>query len=136
MDPHRAQKAVYCLEKYGLIQMQQVRGAGLEYYTPAETTSNADAELARGNLIVKDVPESHDDDTDDDSNDAEDDNCETPVDPVSWHVPEGFTLAPQPECVNSSCIGKFVFMKWEGFGWQLGKISLLTSSGVTPRAFS
>ena len=51
---------------------------------------------------------------------------------VKWSVPPGFELAPEPSTLDKSLIGKHVYMRWQTYGWQLGKITdVITRS--TPR---
>jgi hypothetical protein len=53
---------------------------------------------------------------------------------VKWSIPDGFQVADEPDKLDSSLVGEFVYLRWEGYGWQLGKITgQITSS--TPRLF-
>ena len=54
---------------------------------------------------------------------------------VNWSVPEGFTVGEEPSTLDSSLIGKQIYMRWATYGWQLGKIN----GGITkdtPRLFA
>ena len=46
---------------------------------------------------------------------------------VEWSVPDGFTLGDEPDTsMYSTCtnlVGEYVYMRWEKYGWQLGKIA-------------
>ena len=52
---------------------------------------------------------------------------------VQWAVPEGFTIASEPETLGSSLVGEMIYMRWEKpYGWQVGKVTdVITRS--TPR---
>ena len=42
---------------------------------------------------------------------------------VKWSVPEGFTGADEPEKLDGSLIGDYVYLRWERYGWQIVKIT-------------
>ena len=53
---------------------------------------------------------------------------------VRWSVPDGFQVADEPAKLDASLVDNHVYMRWEQFGWQLGKINgIITRS--TPRLF-
>ena len=45
------------------------------------------------------------------------------VDEVKWSVPAGFQVSPEPSKLDASLVGEHVYMRWEIYGWQLGKIT-------------
>ena len=54
-------------------------------------------------------------------------------------VPEGFQLADEPKALDSTLVGSTIYMRWEDYGWQLGKITDTITSATpqrTPRASS
>ena len=51
---------------------------------------------------------------------------------VKWHVPDGFKVADEPEKLDGGLVGDYVFMRWEQYGWQLGKITAQITN-ATPR---
>ena len=51
---------------------------------------------------------------------------------VKWSVPGGFEVADEPEALDDSIVGKTIYMRWEKYGWQLGKI-LEKLTNRTPR---
>ena len=54
--------------------------------------------------------------------------------PVTWSVPDGFKVADEPEVLDKSLIGQKVYMRWEKYGWQLGKITDVVTQ-KTPQLF-
>ena len=53
---------------------------------------------------------------------------------VKWSVPAGFEVAEEPAKLDESLVGKHVYLRWEKYGWQLGKITgVITRS--TPQLF-
>ena len=54
------------------------------------------------------------------------------VDP--WYVPEGFKVADEPEKLDGSLVNKHVYLRWERYGWQLGKITSQITN-ATPQLF-
>ena len=54
---------------------------------------------------------------------------------VKWYVLEGFKVVDEPANLDKSLIGKTVFMNWETYGWQLGKITDVVDRS-TPRLFA
>ena len=53
---------------------------------------------------------------------------------VKWSVPDGFKVAAEPETLDVSLIGSTVYMRWETYGWQLGRITDVITA-ATPRLF-
>ena len=51
---------------------------------------------------------------------------------VRWFVPDGFQVAAEPEKLDNTLIGSTIYMRWETFGWQLGKITDVITE-ATPR---
>ena len=51
---------------------------------------------------------------------------------VRWSVPDGFTVAPEPSILDVSLVDSAVYMRWETYGWQMGKITGMVTS-ATPR---
>ena len=51
---------------------------------------------------------------------------------VRWAVPEGFQVANEPDKLDDSLVGMCIYMRWEVYGWQLGKITD-TITSATPR---
>ena len=133
MDPARAKKAIYVFENYGLLNHKQVSGDGYDSFVSSlldedEVTAAGAGGIRRGNLIMEDAPESEQESED------EADAAGAATSEVKWRIPDGFTVAPKPSAIDKACVGRFVFLKWATFGWQLGKVgSLVTKS--TPRLF-
>ena len=42
---------------------------------------------------------------------------------VKWAVPSGFQVAPEPAVLDHSLVGSAIYMRWEKYGWQLGRIT-------------
>jgi hypothetical protein len=53
---------------------------------------------------------------------------------VNWSVPDGFDVAAEPDKLDASLVGQYVYMRWEKYGWQLGKISDVITN-KTPKLF-
>ena len=53
---------------------------------------------------------------------------------VKWRVPNGFTVAPRPPTIDKACVGRFVYLNWKSYGWQMGKVTSLVTK-ATPRLF-
>ena len=53
---------------------------------------------------------------------------------VKWSVPAGFAVAPEPSQLDKSLVGEQVYMRWETYGWQLGKITGVVTKS-TPQLF-
>ena len=51
---------------------------------------------------------------------------------MRWSVPDGFTVAPEPSILDVSLVDRAVYMRWETYGWQMGKITGIVTS-ATPR---
>ena len=51
---------------------------------------------------------------------------------MRWSVPDGFTVAPEPSILDVSLVDSAVYMRRETYGWQMGKITGMVTSG-TPR---
>ena len=67
--------------------------------------------------------------------DSSDEAAGTGVAEITWEVPSGFTVADEPAMLDVRLVGKSVYMRWEKFGWQLGKIyEQITRS--TPRLYA
>ena len=49
-------------------------------------------------------------------------------------MPDGFKVADEPKELNKDIIESKIYMRWEKYGWQLGKITDTISSD-TPRLF-
>ena len=54
--------------------------------------------------------------------------------PLRWSVPDGFQVADEPAKLDASLVDNHVYMRWEQFGWQLGKINGIIIRS-TPRLF-
>ena len=63
---------------------------------------------------------------------GEEDDCERRIREVKWSVPDGFQVANEPEALDKSLVGKQIYMRWETYGWQLGKITGIVTKD-TPR---
>ena len=46
--------------------------------------------------------------------------------------PRGFKIAPEPAVLDGSLVDCAVYMRWELYGWQMGKITGLVTN-ATPR---
>ena len=97
--------------------------------------------LRRGNLIFNEVqegdgPEGEEEEIEDDGEDKEDGE-EGGADgfaEVKWSVPPGFEVADEPARLDQSLIGERVYLHWEKYGWQLGKITDVITE-KTPQLF-
>ena len=113
----------------------------------AEQDPHARYTLRRGNLIFKDVTEdgSEADESDEEEADGEDGEQDAEgedgeegaalsrgIREVRWSVPDGFTVAPEPSILDVSLVDSAVYMRWETYGWQMGKITGMVTS-ATPR---
>ena len=155
MDETRAMKAIFVYSNYNLRDHKQSAGDALSAFNSTGAQQQAEAEtetekhtsntLRRGNLIFKDVNSDEDDsDSDGDAGEpgedapgAADDGEEGQrrsrgVQEVSWSVPDGFKVADEPSKLDASLVGSSVYMRWEKFGWQLGRISDVVTN-ATPR---
>lgn len=135
LSADRALKSVYCLENYGLLSLHQEVGGGFQEFMQSHGANQGTAQpMPRGNLIVDDVPADLSDDAGStsasDAGELSDPDDE--VEAISWSIPRGFKVAPKPSAINEQCVGLMVYMKWEKFGWQLGKVTDLITS-ATPR---
>ena len=59
---------------------------------------------------------------------------ETSYSEVKWNLPAGFTLGKEPSKLDNSLVGQWIYLRWKGYGWQLGKI-YETVTRATPRLF-
>lgn len=138
MDPARVLKAVYCLENYGLLEHDQEAGSGYDAYPneqsegQASASSSSEPVLPRGSLIVEDVPDESEESDEEVEGDGDDEIADEDIAEVEWYIPDGFVVSPKPTAINDELVGAFIFMKWEQFGWQLGKVTALITS-ATPR---
>ena len=76
------------------------------------------------------------DDEEAEAGEAEDvgEGGEEQVDEVEWSVLDGFTVGAEPAKLDETLIGESVYMRWEKYGWQFGKIvGVITEA--TPRLF-
>ena len=55
---------------------------------------------------------------------------------VEWSVPDGFTLGDEPDTYmySTNLVGEYVYMRWEKYGWQLGKINGVITN-ANPRLY-
>ena len=96
--------------------------------------------LGRTSLIFKDVTEEGDKSEEEGEEGEEggegDEGAEEErgVGEVRWFVPDGFQVAAEPETLDNTLIGSTIYMRWETFGWQLGKITDVITE-ATPRLF-
>ena len=99
----------------------------------------------RSNLIFKDVTEDGDGESEEEEGEEgggeeggeEGDDGATGVNRVTevkWSVPEGFKVANEPEKLDGSLIGDYLYLRWERYGWQIGKITAEITN-ATPRLF-
>ena len=54
---------------------------------------------------------------------------------VTWALPEGFVLGTEPDMRSIDpwkLKGEIIYMRWKGYGWQLGKIYEIITT-ATPR---
>ena len=54
---------------------------------------------------------------------------------VRWFVPDGFKVADEPKELDEKLVESSIYMRWEKYGWQLGKI-VGTITSATPRLFA
>jgi hypothetical protein len=155
MDETRAMKAVYVYSNYNLSRLKQSAGDAFAAFNSAEAQA-ADTEkdpvaaelekhtLRRGNLIFKDVieeggVESEEEGGEEDSGvGGEGEDGATGGDGVTevkWSVPEGFKVADEPEKLDKGLVGNYVYLRWERYGWQMGKITAEITN-ATPRLFT
>ena len=79
-------------------------------------------------IIFKDVTEEGDESEEEGEEEEgeereEGEEVERGVGEVRWFVPEGFQIAAEPETLDTTLIGSTIYMRWETFGWQIGKIT-------------
>ena len=133
MDPVRAMKSVFIYANYGLLDFKHEMGAGYDAFAAMSSNQeegdsddgvvNHDDEfvsplLRRGCRITEDTRSSDDSDTDE----GEDGEGSDKPDPVAWSMPDGFTLGAEPSKLDASLVGKYIYMRWKDYGWQLGKV--------------
>ena len=51
---------------------------------------------------------------------------------VLWAIPNGFKVASEPDVLDTNLVGSPVYMRWETYGWQLGRITDVITN-ATPR---
>ena len=162
MDETRAMKAVYVYSNYNLREHRQSAGDAFSAFSSTDPSESGECgehgqdpvakyTLRRGNLIFKDVTEDGDgggEESGDESEEGEEgaggeegqteDGAEGTrrqgVKEVTWAVPDGFHVASEPSELNASLVGSHVYMRWEKYGWQLGKITDIITQ-ATPRLF-
>ena len=160
MDEARAMKAIYVYSNYNLRQHKQGAGDSFSAFNSAASEADAAAKdpltdqvekhtLRRSSLIFQDVTEEGDGESEDeegwdeDAEVAEEDGEEGEegagdrrrVTEVKWSIPDGFKVADEPAKLDEHLVGEYVYLRWEQYGWQLGKITgLITNS--TPRLFA
>ena len=157
-------KAIYVFSNYNLREHKQSAGDAFSAFTstnPAGAQQQAEEEkdqhcgntLRRGNLIFKDVTSDGDDsDSDGDEGEQDEEGGDAPDAPgearegeegqvrsrgvkeVSWSVPDGFEVADEPSKLDDTLVGSSVYMRWEKYGWQLGRITDIVTN-ATPRVF-
>lgn len=155
LQPARAMKLVYINNNYDLLAHKHMSGGSYGEFSARAPPADDDAEfddgvnklgidsvhvLRRGNLIfaetqVGGAEDSSDEGDEGDEGESDDDEADgANVNEVTWSLPSGFSLAPEPLALDRSLIGKHLFMRWQTFGWQLGKIvDIITQA--TPRLF-
>eukprot|EP00966_Prymnesium_polylepis_P142029 3279967-Prymnesium_polylepis.1 len=157
MDEERAMKAVYVYSNYNLRQHKQSSGDAFSAFNSVAAEEAAAQKdplgheiekytLRRSSLIFKDVTEeggaeeSEDEEggkegeEEADGADGADGADDNRVTEVRWSVPSGFEVADEPAELDGSLVGKHIYLRWEVYGWQLGKItSQITKS--TPKLF-
>ena len=161
MEETRAMKAVYVYANYGLLELKQKAGDAFSAFNsedPAAEQEQATEEkdphakyvLRRGNLVFKndtaassgdedeEVEEGEEEDGEEGEEEGEEGAEEMAATPgckeVRWSVPDGFKVADEPKELNKDIIESKIYMRWEKYGWQLGKITDTISSD-TPRLF-
>ena len=156
MDETRAMKAVYVYSNYNLRRLKQSAGDAFFAFdsVASERADGAEGEkdslqeqvekhtLRRGNLIFHDVTEEGEEELSEEEagevvgegEEGEEGAGGAHVTEVKWSVPEGFKVADEPAKLDSSLVGEYVYLRWEMYGWQLGKIAgVITKS--TPQLF-
>lgn len=126
-------KSVFIYANYGLLDFKHEMGAGYDAFAAMSSNQeegdsddgvvNHDDEfvsplLRRGRRITEDTRSSDDSDTDE----GEDGEGSDKPDPVAWSMPDGFTLGAEPSKLDASLVGKYIYMRWKDYGWQLGKV--------------
>eukprot|EP00966_Prymnesium_polylepis_P336783 7391746-Prymnesium_polylepis.1 len=147
MDPVRAMKAIFVFSNYNLSEHKQTAGDAFSAFRqeqdPAGDQERAGVEkdpyqrntLRRGNLIFNDVTGEGSDESGDETNGEEGEEGEGGgVTEVKWYLPSKFEVAPEPARLDSSLVGEIVFMRWETYGWQVGKITDIITQR-TPQLF-
>ena len=51
---------------------------------------------------------------------------------VLWAIPNGFKVASEPDVLDTNLVGSPVYMRWETYGWQFGRITDVITN-ATPR---
>ena len=159
MDETRAMKAIYVYSNYNLRQHKQSAGDAFAAFNAAAAEADAAAKdpladqvekhtLRRGSLIFRDVieeggGESEDEEGGDEGAMSAEEGGEEGeegaadrrrVTEVKWSIPDGFRVADEPAELDARLVGEYVYLRWERYGWQLGKITgEITRS--TPRLF-
>lgn len=158
MDEVRAMKAVFVYSNYNLRKHKHSAGDAFAAFNSVAAEEDAKKTdpledqiekhtLRRGNLIFKDVTdEGGEESEDEEGRDEEDagsgdgeggedeagDRCR--VTEVKWSVPEGFEVADEPDKLDHSLIGEYIYLHWERYGWQLGKVTAQVTKS-TPQLF-
>ena len=55
---------------------------------------------------------------------------------VSWSVPDGFEVADEPSKLDDTLVGSSVYMRWEKYGWQLGKVTGIITNATLRKKFN
>lgn len=156
----RALKAAYVYLNYNLMHGSSSNNPPAQRKTNAsesrgDSSSVGAISIRRGSLILDDVregqvePYSSDDDTDSEEEGADESSGEEvsgsdaeeeasasePIREIRWHIPPGFVIAPEPRALDKELVGQYVYMRWEAYGWQLGRITHVITKD-TPRLFA
>ena len=158
MEEKRATKAAYVFSNYNLLNHKQTAGdsfaafkapdsAGEQAAAAAEKDPYSRYTLRRGILIFNDVTE-HDSGSDgEESVDEEDEGGaggaegdegeegaarSRGISEARWSIPDGFSVATEPSTLDGSLVNSAVYMRWDIYGWQMGKITSEVTN-ATPR---
>lgn len=155
MDESRASKSIFVFSNYNLREHKQSAGDAYSSFAVTADLSrgqdpavDANQEqvhtntLRRCNLIFNDVTEdaSSECSGSEQGSGDEGEEGEVPavqgaaVTAIDWYVPEGFKVAEEPAQLDSNLIGQSIYMRWEKYGWQLGKVTDVITR-KTPRLF-
>lgn len=135
MNPTTAQKAIFVLCNYGMLQAKVELGDGLADFGGSVLLEEEEDDrirakrvhaLRRGRILSEDdldggEMEEEDSNDEDLEHEAREDGL--PRQEVRWHLEDGLEVLEKPSSLGDEAVGKLIYMRWESYGWLLGTIT-------------